>query len=403
MYDGWLEYAGTEILNAARTATYLKAFVPQLDVLRDYPGLRAARGHATYVSPATDTAPWYVASRATSGDFYGFMPTVLNGVDDSSRTVTAQQLAGNGAVHSKPRYGSREIRVRLTAFAKNDQAMNEGLAWLKDVLSTGDCGQALGACTDNDLRLYAAAPLLGAADAHLLRTFVRVEVLDNAKMVKVLPSHYVAMREVEFLFSAGVPWAWTPKTLAGSVVLASGSSFTDPAGEDCWVSANPYTEFISDPYYTAITTPPSPPRIIPPNVPKVTTWRRSTLAVTQAAVDRWGRVAPILTISTGSGGATQVRLRFYGGGTLSGCGHEGEFLISYIPPNATMTIDSIRREIKVLKSNGKTVVGGQLVYGSDGMTVTWPSLGCNAAYTMTADMLAGQTGITVILETAVRE
>lgn len=403
MYDGWLEYAGTEILNAARTAAYLKAFVPQLDVKLTYPGLRSARGHSTYVSPAADSAPWYVASRATSGDFYGFMPTTLAGADDSSRTVTAQQLAGSGAVHSKPRYGSREIRVRLTAFAKDDQAMNEGLAWLKDVLSTGDCGQALGACTDNDLRLYAAAPLLGGTDNHLLRNFVRVEVLNNAKVVKDLASHYCEMREVEFLFSAGVPWAWTPRTLNGSVVLANGSSFTDPAGEDCWVSANPYTEFISDPYYTAITKPPSPPRITPPNVLKVTSWRRSTLPVTQTVVDRWGRVAPVLTISTGAGGATQVRLRFYGGGTITGCGHEGEFLISYIPPNATMTIDTIRREIKVLKSNGRVVVGGQLVYGSDGMPVTWPSLGCSSSYTLTADMLPGQTGITVILETAVRE
>jgi hypothetical protein len=120
-------------------------------------------------------------------------------------------------------------------------------------------------------------------------------------------------------------------------------------------------------------------------------------------VDRWGRVAPVLTITTGAGGATQVRLRFYAGATRSGCGYEGEFLISYIPPNATMTIDSIRREVKVLKSNGKTVVGGQLVYGSDGMPVTWPSLGCATDYTLCADMLPGQTGITVMLETAVRE
>ena len=192
MYDGWLEYAGKEILNAARTAAYLKALVPQLDVRQTYPGLRLARGHATYVSPTADVAPWYVASRAISGDFYGFMPTVLDGADDSSRTVTAQQLGGAGAVHSKPRYGSREIRVRLTAFAKNDQAMNEGLAWLKDVLSTGDCGQALGECTDNDLRLYAGAPLLGSSDNHLLRTYVRVEVLDNVKMVGILPSHHCA-------------------------------------------------------------------------------------------------------------------------------------------------------------------------------------------------------------------
>ena len=403
MYDGWLEYAGKEILNAARTAAYLKALVPQLDVLQTYPGLRLARGHSTYVSPSEDSAPWYVASRATSGDFYGFMPTVFDGTDDSSRTVSAQQLSGHGAVHSKPRYGSREIRVRLTAFAKDEEAMNEGLAWLKDVLSTGDCGSALGSCTDNDLRVYVAAPLAGGSDNHMVRTFVRVEVLDNVKVVGVLPSHYCAMREVEFLFSAGVPWAWTTKATNGSLTLASGSSFTDPAGEDCWLSANPYTEFISDPYYTAITQPPSPPRITPPNVPKVTTWRRSTLAVTQAAVDRWGRVTPILTITTGSGGASQVRLRFYGGGTITGCGHEGEFLISYIPPNATMTIDSIRREVKVLKSNGKTVVGGQLVYGSDGMPVTWPSLGCASVYTLTADMLPGQTGITVTLETAVRE
>lgn len=401
MYNGWLEYAGIEIINAARTRKYVESFLPGVTVNCSTTGLQAARGHANYVSPAADSAPWYKASRAATGRFYGLFPGTFDGTEDSSRTVTVIELSGDGATHAKPRYGSREIKVTAMALAADEEAMSEGLTWLREVLATGECGST-GGCVDNTMRAFIARPALGAADAHMMRTFLRVEVIDNVKVIKEFGSTAAVAKRISFVFSAGVPWAFTNQVMVGNVVLSTGTTFTDPVGEDCYSTTNAYADFINDPFYTAIAKPPQPPKVTPPNVIPVSSWRRKSLAVTQTEVDRHGRVTPVVTVSTGAGGASQIRIRFYGGAD-AGCAFQGEFLISYIPPNSTMILDSMRKEVTVILANGRYVPGGHLVYGSAGLPLKWPALGCSTSYTMTADMLPGQTGITVYLESAVRE
>lgn len=404
MYNGWLEYAGVEIINAARAKKYIQSWLPGLDVQCDASGLWAARGHGAYVSPAADNAPWYRSTRPATGRFYGLFPGTMEGEEDASRKVSVIELSGDGATYTKPRYGSREIRVTAVAFAADEEAMGEGLSWLRDALATGECEETTGACTNNDLRMYLAQPTNGASDNHMIRTFVRTEVLDNLTVTRQLGSQVCVAKMVEFVFTIGAPWAFTPKTLVGSLDMGTGTaSFTDPGGEDCYTTSNGYANFISDPYYTAVVKPPAPPVVKPPNVVKPASWRRKTLAVTQSEVDRWGRVAPVVSISTGSGGGALIRVRFYGGASVSGCGFEGEFYVSYIPPDSTMVLDAMRKDITVIKSNGAKVPGGHLVYGSDGLPLRWPNLGCSTSYTMTADMLPGQTGITVLLESSVRE
>lgn len=402
MYQGWLEYAGIELVNAARTRKYIESFLPGVRVKCETAGLLSARGHTSYVSPAADSAPWYRASRPATGRFYGLIVSRAQGLEDSTRQVEVLQLNSDGATHTRPRYASGEARITATAFAADEEAMAEGLAWVRDALAPGECGNG-GGCRDHDLRMYTARPAAGTPDNHMLRTFIRVEVLENMRVVKDLPSKRAVAREITFIFSLGKPWAFTPKILTGSVVPSDGSSFSDPAGENCYTSTNAYADFVNDPFYTAIAVPPAPPVVKPPNILPVASWRRKTLALTQSDVDRWGRVTPVVTVSTGAGGATQLRIRFYGGAAVSGCGFEGEFLISYIPPNATMIVDSMRQEITVVRANGTTVPGGHLVYGSDGLPLKWPALDCSATYTMTADLLPGQSGITVVLESTVRE
>lgn len=404
MYNGWLEYAGVELINAARTKKYITALLPGLDVRCDTTGLQLARGQANYSTPAADNAPWYKSTRPATARFYGLFPATMAGEENSSREVGLIELSGDGATFAKPRYGSREIRVTAVAFAADEEAMGEGLSWLRDALATGECAETTGACTNNDLRMYLAQPKNGTSDNHMIRTFMRVEILDNLSVTRQLGSRVCVAKMVEFIFTVGSPWAFTPKVLVGSLDMATGTAvFNDPAGEDCYGSTNAYANFISDPFYTAIVKPPAPPVVKPPNVIKPASWRRKTLAVTQSEVDRWGRVAPVVTISVGAAGGSLIRVRFYGGAAVSGCGFEGEFYVPYLPANSTMVLDSMRRDITVTTSTGAKVPGGHLVYGSDGLPLRWPNLGCAASYTMTADLLAGQTAITVLLESSVRE
>ena len=400
MFNGWLEYAGVEIINIARTRKYVETFLPGLSVVCETAGLLSARGHSSYVSPTADNAPWYKSARPATARFYGLFPGEVLGAEDSTRGVTAIELSGDGATFAKPRYAAHEIKITALALAADEEAMGEGLAWLRDALNGTDC--VGGGCVDNDMRMYAARPANGTSDNHMLRTFIRVEVIENVRVIKDFNSPNAVAKRVSFIFSAGAPWAFTPKVLVGSVTPATGGSFSDPVGEDCYTTSNAYADFVNDPFYTAIAKPPQPPNVKPPNIITVSSWKRQTLAVTQAEVDRWGRVTPVTTVTTGAGGATQLRIRFYGN-AKTGCDFDGEFLISYIPPNATMVLDAMRQEITIIKSNGKKVTGGHLVYGSGGLPLKWPSLGCWSSYTMAADILPGNTGVTVLLESVVRE
>ena len=124
MYNGWLEYAGIEIINIARTRKYVETYLPALSIVCNTTGLQAARAQANYVSPAADNAPWYRSSRAATGRFYGLFPGEVLGADDSSRVVSVIELSGDGATHAKPRYGSREIKFTALALAADEEAMS---------------------------------------------------------------------------------------------------------------------------------------------------------------------------------------------------------------------------------------------------------------------------------------
>lgn len=406
MYEKYLAFGGVEIINGARVAAYLKAFAPKLDITCDAEGLHTALGHGAYVSPAADGAPWYQDQRPATGRFYGLFPEKMTGAEDSTREVPVTELAGDGAVHTKSRYAAREIRFVATAFAADEEAMDEGLAWLRDVLAADGCGTGGGGigCTGHVARLFTAHPSTTAEALSMQRSFYKAETTEAPRVMQRLNMKSAVAWRVEFTLTAGRPWAFTAETAVATLDLPSGASYTDPVGENCSLEYDAYNDFIDDPYFTAIAKPPRPPVILPPNILDISSWRRRTLGLPVSATRRWGRVVPVVRVMTAGAAAQFVRLRFYRGSTvLSGCGYDGEFIVSYLPANAVLKIDGIRQEISVTLADGRVVPGGHLLYGSDGRPFMWPSMGCQQDYTMTADVMPGQTGISVSLDTAVRE
>jgi hypothetical protein len=401
VYQNYLSIGGVEILNAARAEAYVRAFLPRLDVNCESGGLREALGHSPYLSPAADKAPWYKATRPQTARFYGLFPGKISGVRDSTRTVDSTELAGDGAVASLPRHTSRDIRVVALALAADDEALEDGLTWLRDVLGD-NCADGFG-CTGREVKMLTALPASRTAASSMWRTFYKVETIDGPKPIAEFPNRAGSAVRIEFVLRAHVPWAFTPLAQIASLALDNGSSWTDPAGEDCSAEADPYQQFINDPFFTAISTPPRPATVKPPNILQISSWRRSRADVPEAVSGRWGRVVPVIHIAT-ENAIQQQRNRFYRtDGALSGCGFDGEFLVSYLPSTAVMTINGITREVTVKLWNGVTVPGGHLLYGSDGTPFTWPSLSCHHKYTMVADLMPGQAGVAVMLDTAVRE
>lgn len=402
MYHGYLTFNGVEILNASRAAAYVRSGLPKVEIKCD-DKLAPALGHAPYLTPARDKAPWYQGARSATGRFYGLFPGKIEGTEDSTRDVDVTEKTGSGAVISAPRHTSRDIRVVATAFAADEEAMMEGLAWLRDVLTGEGCSEADAGCMGRTLRMFAFKPATKIAAYNAQREFYTVEVIEGPKVRKKHPSPIGKIWEIEFTFTAGVPWAFTSRAAVSTLALDTGSNFQDPAGENCGLMADPYDDFVGDPYFGGIARPPKAPTILPPNILDINSWRRKTATIPLSQTQRWGRVVPYINILTEN--AVQfVRLRFYRQGHgLEGCDFDGEFLVSYIPATAVLTLDAIRRRATLKLSNGKIVPAGHLLFGSDGRPFLWPTLGCQYTYTMTADIMPGQPGAVVVLETSTRE
>lgn len=408
MYNGYLTLDGTEVLNGARTKKYVGALLPGVEVKCDFTGLSTALGGAGYTTPAADAAPWYVSTQAPTGRFYGFMPLGLVGADDSTRELQVTELTGDGAVHSLPRHASREIQVKTLAIAADKEALYAGIAWLKDVCDNG-CADSSGVnsgihCLDRTATFFSALPVSQTA-TQALRSFYRVEVIQSPVITKEWVSINGAMASVEFILRAGVPWPFTEPTRVGTLTMdTSPTTQTDAAGEDCSAATDPYYGFVNDPYFTAISKPPAPPNIKPPNILTVSSWKRKVLALPVDMTRRAGKAVPVIRVLTGTNDLQQVRIRFYETtGPLSGCGYSGEFMISYAPVNSSLMIDGIRQEITVLLEDGRRVPAGHLVYGADGKPFMWADLDCHKDYTMTVDMMTGNTGLSVILDLYVRD
>lgn len=405
MFKGYLKYAGREIINSARTEAYARAFLPNLTTVKPVSGaLSTLLGVSAYISPARDGAPWYRAQNPATGRFYGLYPVSLSGAEDGTRSTNITDLAGDGTVTSAPRYGARELRFVVMALAADEEAMAEGMAWLRDALDPSGCvGTGLD-CGGWEAELFATVKVSAGAPSPK-RTFYKVELLEGPKVTREFPDKRCSAKLIEFVLNANVPWAFTPEERITSVDMDTGAvSHADPAGEDCSKTVNAYRRFINDPYFTAMAEPPQPPVVKPPNILDIDTWRRRTAVIPASATARWGRAVPIVQVVVGSNDLQQLRIRFYRRTTnLQGCDYEAEYLVSYLPVNSVMTLDAITKEATVRLPGGAEVPGEHLLYGSDGLPFTWPTLSCRASYTMVVDMMPGNTGINVVLDLAVRE
>jgi hypothetical protein len=251
--------------------------------------------------------------------------------------------------------------------------------------------------------MYTAPPRDVVEEATFRRYFYESEVTEGPLVMGGYPSKAGVLLSVEFTITAGRPWAFTPTTAVAALAMDAALNFQDPEGEDCAPTNPAYDNYVDDPFFTAIARPPQPPIIAPPNILAIHSWRRRTALIPPYLTQRWGRVVPSVFIST-TVAVQYLRIRFYREGNgLEGCDYDAEFLISYIPAAATMSLNAIRRTATLTLSDGRVVPAGHLLFGSDGRPFQWPSLGCQYTYTMTADLMPGQAGVVVALETAVRE
>lgn len=109
-------------------------------------------------------------------------------------------------------------------------------------------------------------------------------------------------------------------------------------------------------------------------------------------VPLWSSTIPTLELSTGDEPIRQLRVRFHAN-PFSRAADEidysdycGEFLLSYLPPNSTITVSGVARQAWASVNGAQPVPASQLLYGTGGKPMEWPELSCNLDYLMTVDV-----------------
>lgn len=158
---------------------------------------------------------------------------------------------------------------------------------------------------------------------------------------------------------------------------------------DCTVStANP----LLDPDCPPVPAPPRPPVVPDACIESPTDWRRYWLDIPRAEVSTWSKTLPTLTLSTLDEDVRQVRVRFtpnpfsYPAEEVDPCDFCSEFILSYLPANTRLVVDATVRRAFAEVAGAPAVVASQLLYGTDGLPMSWPDLSCGTPYVMTVDI-----------------
>lgn len=222
MIPDYLLLGETEIINTARLRTYLDTVGSPLDSVTPCGcGTLEAEhvGDDPYTTPDADTAPWYDPDIPESADFVGFLPMEVTGFDDHPVTREVTTSITGGAAFARARTQPRTITVTGILLGVTCCAVAYGLRWLSQALGGctgsacgGDCLTGYICCPDDD-----EAAETDGFERHR-RTLRRVGLTSGPTVTARSGtgcsgvggcSVGADILTVEFVLTAGVPWAWT--------------------------------------------------------------------------------------------------------------------------------------------------------------------------------------------------
>jgi len=137
---------------------------------------------------------------------------------------------------------------------------------------------------------------------------------------------------------------------------------------------------------------------------------RYSAQVPADAVPLWSDAVPIIRVYTGSQAVRQMRVRFYANpfevasDQLDPCDFCGEFIVSYQPANAVLTVDGVTQSATITQGgSSQAQAASHLLYGSDGGPMVWPHLTCGIRYDMVVDIVPELPDLLINLCIAGRE
>jgi hypothetical protein len=229
MYEGYLEFSGTEIINAERTEAYVKNLATIAFTPRFQPEcLHTALGDGPYRSPTLDDAPWFSGTERPTTDFYGLYPLDITGIDDSTLSATIVENLDDGGTSTGSRSSTRAVRVHGLLVGAGPAGATAGLAWLKEAVKSSDCGDE-SSCSAGDLRYFTLEPQVDAvAFADQESVVPQEERYGQVRAVRTL-SHRWGKSELDPSMPSHVRWQ-VSGPIEGTV-FSTGALARDSSGE----------------------------------------------------------------------------------------------------------------------------------------------------------------------------
>lgn len=421
MYQGWMSLGGSELWNVARTASYVRANLPSIQLFgcEDCETLHLALGDEEYKNnPVDDDAPWIAADEPDLSLFYGFFPISVSGLTDNSASVVVTESSSDGGRASAIRRTSLEFRVSGLLMAGSAIALSKGKSWLRRTVEGPPCGPG---CNGADLCFFGACPADFEQGDYYLRTVRDVSLIAGPTTTREFspqslgggcepgepvegasPATGAYMEQVEFSFVATTPFIYLPLDHLGSTV---GSEGTSTLTIDTTIPMLPECSILPDP---PITDPAAPVLPQPPRPPSVTTTLRPaeqyasgySIFIPKDRVPETLDAVLIVSLTTGVDPVRYVRLRLYAAPLgfaqkvtdLEPCSYCGEVIVTYIPPRSRFTIDGMNQSLTITDTSGHVHQATNLAFSGAGLPTAWPAVACGMDYWLSVEFPGGQPG-----------
>jgi hypothetical protein len=327
-----------------------------------------------YGTPTADPAPWYDENLDVSGEYLGFLPLSVGGLNDNPRSRKVTGSVGGGGVFGPSRDLPRTIPVQGVIIGSTCCGAEYGLQYLTEALQgcngaacDGDCFEMFDCCPDG-----VQTPVQFRADHR--RTFRRTALVDGPTVVRYdgtgegcargACSAGAMMIVVEFTLVAGTPWAWTDPIPLLDVPLPIAAD-TDECvawcvrpgnvgnacdnGEPClFANCNRQSNACGDPWNPI----PIPPEPVTPATAFCVPFQpdRACYDIDLTFRPEWTSDAMMIEINAGSAPLRNVRVALYPKAADDDrtcdqvaddnrCNVVNEAVITYVPAGGSVTID----------------------------------------------------------------
>lgn len=324
-----------------------------------------------YTTPSEDPAPWWDPDLPLSGEYLGFLPLTVSGLEDNPRARNVTGAVGGGGVFGPVRALPRTITVTGLLIGSSCCGAEYGMHYLSEALAgcTGD------SCEGDCVSLFACCPgeemTPEEFEERHRRTFRRTALVSGPTVLDRQGTGSCArgncggggdIIQVEFVLVAASPWAWTdpiplldvglPIGGSGDCIdwcVRGGGGTDDCAAADCsFAPCSPATDVCADPRNPV----PRPPQ---PSIPTASFCipvapERDCYTIDLSDRPQWSSDVPMITVLAGSTELRNVRISFYERQTdttltceeiadASRCDPLNDFVITYIPAGGSVTID----------------------------------------------------------------